>query len=58
MEEAVRSSLEGGRVIEDSEVLATANGFSHADLVGVCKSLATGGFIETEPISRCGARSA
>jgi len=52
MDEAVRLAVDGGKVIEDSQEFAAANGFAHAELVGLCKSLATGGFITTEATSR------
>jgi len=52
MEEAIRSALEHGEPVKDSQVFADAHGFAHADLVGVCKSLSTGGFIVTESLSR------
>ena len=52
MDEAVRLAVDGGKVIEDSQEFAAANGFVHAELVGLCKSLATGGFITTEATSR------
>lgn len=49
----MRRALEGGKTIEDTHVFAEAHGFTHADLVGVCKSLSTGEFVVAENLSRC-----
>jgi len=53
MEDAVRRALDGGKTIEDTHVFAEAHGFTHADLIGVCKSLSTGEFTVNENLSRC-----
>ena len=51
MEAAIRAAVTGGGVIANTLPFAEANGFAHADLIGVCKSLETGSFIASESIS-------
>jgi len=47
----VRAELTSSGVIADTVPFSSAKGFGHADLIGVCKSLASNSFIATENLS-------
>ena len=51
-EEAIKAALTSGGSIPDSLPFAEKHGFAHADVIGVCKSLASGQFITTSDLSR------
>jgi len=51
MEEAIKAALESDKLIEDTYKFAGAAGFAHTDLVGVCKSLESSGFIATSTLT-------
>ena len=51
MEAAIKDALADGS-IRDSLEFAESKGFAHAELIGVCKSLASGSFIVTADVKR------
>ena len=51
MEDAIKAELGASGEIPDSLPFADARGFAHADIIGVCKSLASGDFIVTKALS-------
>ena len=51
-EAAIRDALAAQASIPDSVPFAEKHGFAHADLIGTCKSLASGSFIVTSDLSR------
>ena len=52
MDVAIRKALTLTGTIPDSLPFAEEHGFSHADIIGVCKSLASGSFISTQHLTR------
>ena len=52
MEAAVKDALLASGAIPDSLAFAAANSFAHADLIGVCKSLASNNHIKTADLSK------
>jgi hypothetical protein len=52
MEAAVLAALTADGSVADSLPFAAAHGFVHAELIGVCKSLASNAFIVTTDLSR------
>ena len=52
VEEAIKAALTSDGAIPDSLPFAEAQSFVHTDLIGVCKSLASGQFIATRDLSR------
>ena len=51
-EEKIQAALAGSGSIPDSLAFAEQHKLDHAALIGVCKSLTSGGFIETQDMKR------
>jgi len=52
IDEQLHQELAASGVVEDTLTFAEAHGYAHDDVVGLCKSLASNGFIETEKLER------